>query len=141
MDFFTAFNISASALTAQRTRLNVISSNMANVHSTQTPGGGPYRRKDVVFSETRIGESFSNVLDSKIKGVDVTEIIDDPRPFKTVYDPYHPSADKDGYVRYPNVNVIEEMVNLLSARRSYEANVSVIKAAKNMVKKALEIGK
>ncbi len=141
MDFFTAFNISSSALSAQRTRLNVISSNMANVNSTQTADGGPYRRKDVVFSEKSVGSSFSNVLDSKIKAVNVSEIIDDPRPFKTVYDPYHPSADKDGYVRYPNVNVIEEMVNLLSARRSYEANVSVIKAAKSMANKALEIGK
>ena len=141
MDFFTAFDISSSALSAQRTRLNVISSNMANVNSTQTDEGGPYRRKDVVFSEKSVRSSFSDVLDSRIKAVNVSEIIDDPRPFKTVYDPYHPSADKDGYVSYPNVNVIEEMVNLLSARRSYEANISVIKAAKSMAKKALEIGK
>lgn len=141
MDFFTAFNISASGLSAERTRLNVISSNMANVNSTETPEGGPYRRKDVVFSSDSVKDSFSNILDEKIKGVKVSEIISDSRPFRSVYDPYHPNADKNGYVQYPNVNLIEEMVNLLSARRSYEANISVIKTVKSMARKALEIGK
>ncbi len=141
MDFFTAFNISASALSAQRTRMNIISSNIANINSTETPEGGPYRRKDVVFSERSPESSFSDILREKVKGVEVVGIVEDPRPFKSVYDPYHPNADKNGYVQYPNVNMIEEMVNLLSAKRSYEANVSVIKASKSMANKALEIGR
>lgn len=141
MDFFTAFNISASGLSAQRVRMNVISSNLANVNSTVTPEGGPYRRKDVVFSAMPVKSSFKEVLKDKINEVNVVEIVEDPRPFRTVYDPYHPNADKNGYVYYPNVNVMEEMVNMLSASRSYEANVSVIKATKNMALKALEIGR
>lgn len=141
MDFFTAFNISASGLSAQRIRMNVISSNMANVNSTKNAAGDVYRRKDVVFSAVPVKGSFSAVLDDKIKEVMAVEIVDDPRSLKSVYDPFHPSADKNGYVYYPNINVIEEMVNLLSASRSYEANVSVIKASKSMAYKALEIGK
>ena len=141
MDFFTAFNISASGLSAQRIRMNVISSNLANVNSTNSPGGGPYRRKDVVFSSMQVKNSFKDILKDKINEVNVVEIVEDPRPFKTVYDPYHPNADNNGYVYYPNVNVMEEMVNMLSASRSYEANVSVIKATKNMALKALEIGR
>ena len=141
MDFFTAFNISASGLSAQRVRMNVVSSNLANVNSTQSPEGGPYRRKDVVFSAAQVKSSFKEILKDKINEVNVVEIVEDPRPFKTVYDPYHPNADRNGYVYYPNVNVMEEMVNMLSASRSYEANVSVIKATKSMALKALEIGK
>ncbi len=141
MDFFTAFNISASALSAQRTRMNVVSSNLANINSTETPEGGPYRRKDVVFSASPAPSSFQEVLKDKLNEVNVVEIVDDTRPFKTVYDPYHPSADQNGYVNYPNVNVIEEMVNMMSATRSYEANISVIKATKSMAQKALDIGR
>ncbi len=141
MDFFTAFNVSASALSAQRVRMNTISSNLANVNSTQTPEGGPYRRKDVVFAAAPYTETFQESLKDKVNEVNVEEIVEDQRPFRTVYDPYHPNADAKGYVHYPNVNVIEEMVNMLSASRSYEANVNVIKATKNMANKALEIGK
>ncbi|MCX8044273.1 MAG: flagellar basal body rod protein FlgC [Desulfobacterota bacterium] len=141
MDFFTAFNISASALSAQRIRMNVVSSNLANAQSTETPEGGPYRRKDVVFSSIPTPGSFPSILKDKLNEVSVVEIVDDQRPFKSVYDPYHPSADQNGYVYYPNINIIEEMVNLMSATRSYEANVSVIKATKSMALKALEIGR
>lgn len=141
MDFFTAFNISASALTAQRTRMNVVSSNIANINSTETPEGGPYRRKDVVFSAVPAQSAFQQVLKDKLNEVDVTEVIDDSRPLKTVYDPYHPNADQNGYVYYPNVNMIEEMVNMMSATRSYEANINVIKATKSMAQKALDISK
>lgn len=141
MDFFTAFNISASALSAQRIRMNVVSSNLANAQSTETPEGGPYRRKDVVFSSAPVSGSFNEILKDKLNEVKVVEIINDQRPFKSVYDPYHPNADQNGYVYYPNVNIIEEMVNLMSATRSYEANVSVIKATKSMAMKALEIGR
>lgn len=141
MDFFTAFDISASGLSVQRARMNVISSNLANVNSTESAEGGPYRRRDVLVSAEPVGGEFSAVLDEKIKAVEVQRIVEDPRPFRTVYDPYHPSADAGGYVHYPNVNIIEEMVNMLSASRSYEANVNVIKATRGMALKALEIGK
>jgi len=141
MDFFTAFHISASALSAQRVRMNIVSSNLANAQSTETPEGGPYRRKDVVFSATPSSDSFHSILKDKLNAVTVADIVSDPRPFKSVYDPYHPSADQNGYVYYPNVNIIEEMVNLMSATRSYEANISVIKATKNMALKALDIGR
>ncbi|MEI6125801.1 MAG: flagellar basal body rod protein FlgC [Pseudomonadota bacterium] len=141
MDFFTAFNISSSALNAQRTRMNIVTSNLANINSTETPEGGPYRRKDVVFSAVPAQTSFREILKDKINEVQVDEVIDDARPFRSVYDPYHPNADQNGYVFYPNVNVMEEMVNMLSASRSYEANVNAIKATKSMALKALEIGK
>ena len=141
MDFFTAFNVSSSGLSAQRTRMNVVSSNLANINSTETAEGGPYRRKDVVFTSSPVQTSFEGMLQDKINQVHVSNIIEDNRPFRTVYDPYHPSADKNGYVHYPNVNVIEEMVNMLSASRSYEANVSAIKTTREMALKALEIGR
>jgi flagellar basal-body rod protein FlgC len=144
MDFFTAFDVSASGLSAQRIRMNTVSSNLANAYSTETAEGGPYRRKDVVFSAQPVRNSFNEILQGqmggKINQVNVVEIVEDPRPFKTVYDPYHPNADKNGYVSYPNVNVMEEMVNMLSASRSYEANVSAVKTAQEMALKALEIG-
>ena len=145
MDFFTAFDISASGLSAQRTRMNIISSNLANAQSTQTPEGGPYRRKDVVFSANPPQNAFKEILQGQLAGkinqVNVVEIVEDPRPFKLVYDPNHPNADRSGYVSYPNVNIMEEMVNMLSASRSYEANVTAIKAAQEMALKALEISK
>ncbi len=141
MDFFTAFNVSASGLSAQRVRMNIVSSNLANVNSTNTAAGGPYRRKDVVFAAEPVKSSFQNELESKVHEVRAAEIIEDGRPFRSVYDPYHPNADTNGYVYYPNVNVMEEMVNMLSASRSYEANVSAVKTTKQMALKALEIGK
>lgn len=142
MDFFTAFDISSSALTAQRTRMNIISSNLANIYSTESYEGGPYRRRDVVFSaEALEGREFNRVLRDTLHSVHVTDVIEDQRPFKSVYDPYHPNADKNGYVYYPNVNVMEEMVNMMAATRSYEANVNVLRTTKGMIQKALEIGK
>ena len=145
MDLDTAFMISASGLNAQKERLNVISSNLANVESTRTPEGGPYRRKDVVFSASAPANSFENTLSSANsnaeQGVEVSDVISDSRPFKQVYNPQHPDADASGYVLYPNVNPMEEMVNMISASRSYEANVTAFNATKNMALKALEIGK
>lgn len=137
--------ISASALTAQRLRLDVISSNIANVDTTRTEKGEPYRRKMVVFQEMNESSDFNEILRDKInysgKGVRVAAIIEDQRPFKIVYDPAHPDADEKGYVRMPNVNIVEEMVDMISATRSYEANVTAINSTKNMISKALEIGK
>jgi flagellar basal-body rod protein FlgC len=145
MGFFGSLDIGASGLTAQRVRMDIISQNIANVNTTRTEDGTPYRRKDVLFEE-RTG-SFSDVLaaaSDKIsngKGVRVTNIVEDTSEFKKVYDPGHPDADEDGYVNMPNVDVVTEMVNMISATRSYEANVTSINATKSMAMKALEIGK
>jgi flagellar basal-body rod protein FlgC len=141
MDFFTAFNISSSGLSAQRTRLNTITSNLANINTTQTPEGGPYRRKDVVFTAVEEKNSFNSILKDKVNGVKVEEIIEDSRPFKFVYDPYHPDANKEGYVAYPNIEMVEEMVNMLSASRHYEANINAVKTTTKMAQKALTIGR
>lgn len=134
--YFNVFKVSASALEAQRRRMNVITSNMANVNTTRTEKGGPYRRKDVVFSPLTIE---SNPVE--LQGVKITDIVEDPTPFKKVYDPGHPDADKDGFVEMPNVNIIEEMVNMVTAFRAYEASVSAFNTSKSMFLKSLEIGR
>ncbi len=138
---FNVFEVSASGMEAQRLRMNIIASNLANVQTTRTAAGGPYRRKDVVF--TTRANAFSGALDasrdSYAVGVKVAGIINDSRPFKYAYEPGHPDADTSGYVAYPNVNAVEEMVNMISASRSYEANVTAFKASKEMANKALEI--
>ena len=134
MDMFSAMKISATALEAQKVRMNVSASNIANVNSTSTPdGAGPYRRKDVHFS--------AYMLEEGAYGVDVTGIVEDPRPFRKVFDPGHPDADSEGYVTFPNVNIIEEMVNMMTAGRAYEANITAINNAKSMMMKALELGR
>ncbi len=144
MDFLTALNISSSALSAQRLRLDVISSNLANISTTNTPEGGPYRRREVVFAARPVTDNFGEVLNSEmeknLQKVEVLDVIIDRRPPKMIYDPQHPDANASGYVGMPDINVMEEMVNILSATRSYEANVAVINATKSMAAKALEIG-
>lgn len=145
MAIFTSFDISASGMTAQRLRSDIISQNLANVNSTSSQEGGAYRRKTVVFSE-KDATAFSDVLLSTAgtvgSGVKVTKIVEDyETPMNKVYDPAHPDADEDGYVTYPNVNVVTEMTNLISASRSYEANVTAFNASKSMALKGLEIGK
>lgn len=145
MDIEQAFSISASALDAQKARLDVISGNLANTESTRTPEGGPYRRKDVIFTAAAVGGSFEKALAAQNgnvpQGVEVSKIISDSRPFRKVFEPQHPDADLEGYVLYPNVNTMEEMVNMISALRSYEANATALGATKNMAMKALEIGR
>ncbi|WP_151735135.1 flagellar basal body rod protein FlgC [Paenibacillus tengchongensis] len=148
MNFGSSFGISASALTAQRLRMDVISSNIANAETTRASvvdgKAVPYRRKLVVL-ETSDNNSFANVLNSKMngqsEGVKVQSITDDPSPLKPVYNPSHPDADAEGYVYMPNVDITKEMVDMLSASRSYEANVTMLNASKAMVTKALEIGR
>ncbi len=131
---FSAMKVSATALEAQKVRMNVAASNIANVNSTRTPdGSGPYRRKDVHFSAYMMKEG--------VYGVDVTGIVEDPRPFRKVFDPGHPDADSKGYVTFPNINIIEEMVNMMTAGRAYEANITAINNAKSMMMKALELGR
>lgn len=147
MGFFSSLDIGASGLTAQRVRMDTISQNIANASTTRTEDGTPYRRKDVVFEERTDSNSFSSYLSdaaSKIsggQGVRVAKIAEDSSDFKKVYDPGNPDADTDGYVSMPNVDVVTEMVNMISSTRSYEANVTSINATKSMALKALEIGK
>ena len=145
MAIFTSFDISGSGMTAQRLRTDIISQNLANVNSTSSQDGGAYRRKTVVFSEKN-ATAFSDVLLSTAgsvgSGVKVTKIVEDyETPMSMVYDPAHPDADENGYVTYPNVNVVTEMTNLIDASRSYEANVTAFNASKSMALKGLEIGK
>ncbi|MFD1990926.1 flagellar basal body rod protein FlgC [Paenibacillus nicotianae] len=150
MRISSSFDISASALTAQRLRMDVVSSNIANAETTraQVVNGEavPYRRKEVVLSTNK--PSFADTLDSAmngsrsgINGVKASAIQEDQEPFKLVYNPTHPDADKDGYVKMPNVDNLKEMVDMISASRSYEANVTALNASKAMITKALQIGK
>ena len=145
MDFFDALNVSSSGLTAQRLRMNLISSNLANVNTTRTPEGGPFRRKEVVFEAVPIKSEFNEMLrdrtDARMTRVAVDSVTEDPRPPVIKYDPNHPDANEQGNVAFPNINLIEEMVNMMSAARSYEANVTAISTSKNMALKALEIGR
>jgi flagellar basal-body rod protein FlgC len=137
MSLITALDINASGLTAQRKRVEMASSNMANSQTTRTEDGGPYRRKDVVFQTT----NFGNSLETAMNGVKVSGTVEDSTAFDRHYEPGHPDADKEGYVSYPNVNVMEEMANLVSAARSYEANIGSISIVKAMINRTLEIGR
>ncbi len=135
MDIFRTFDISASALVAQKLRMQTISSNLANINTTRTPEGGPYRRRDVVFETVLMDEAGYS------EGVRVKDVVVDKRPPRVVYDPSHPDADKNGYVKLPNINLVEEMVNMMLATRAYEANVNSFNITKSMILKALELGK
>ncbi len=137
--WFRVMDVSASALAAQRSRMEAVASNLANAQTTRTPEGGPYRRRDVVFEATPVARAFDDVLAGAVRGVRVADVVEDPSPPRLRYEPGHPDADTQGFVAYPNVEVPVEMVNLLSAARSYEANVTVIEATKNMLLRALEI--
>lgn len=145
MDFISALDIGASGLSAERTHLNIISMNLANVNTTRTPEGGPYRRKSVVFQSQALDSEFTKAmrseLEREVKGVKVVGVVTDQRPFKRVYDPGHPDADGQGYVSLPDINVVEEMANMMTALRTYEANAATINSAKTMFNKALELGR
>jgi flagellar basal-body rod protein FlgC len=149
MSFWDSLRIGASGLLAQRLRLDVISNNIANAQTTRTEAGGPYRRQDVVFQAEGQRKGFlpaflaarHEALEPQNNGVRVAQIATDPSEGVRVYDPTHPDADDDGFVTYPNVNPVVEMTNMLSATRSYEANLTVIDAAKRMALKALDIGR
>ena len=140
MSLITALKISASGLTAQRQRAEISSINLANSETTRTIEGGAYRRKDVVFQTTTFGETFE-AANGGAEGVEVSEIVKDMRPFDRRFEPSHPDADQSGYVDYPNVNSMEEMANLVSAARSYEANLAAMNIVKTMISKTLEIGR
>lgn len=145
MNFFDSMQTSASGLTAQRLRMNLVATNLANTETTRTEQGGPYQRKEPVFAATPVQSAFGEVLKaelgSKPSEVNVVEVINDQRKPLLKFDPLHPDADPQGFVSLPNINVMEEMVNMMAASRSYEANVTAISTSKNMVQKALEIGR
>ena len=133
MSLFDIFNVAGSAMTAQSQRLNVVASNLANADSAVSANGQPYKAKQVVFSTMPVAGTEAN-------GVRVTAAVEDPTPMKQVYDPKHPLADEKGYVTMPNVNVVEEMVNMISASRSYQNNVDMMNTAKTLLLKTLTIG-
>jgi flagellar basal-body rod protein FlgC len=146
MGLFKAINSAASGLTAERLRMDTIANNIANVNATRTAEGGPYRRQMVIFEPRTNGESFASILSKSQNrgigdGVRVTGIVKSAEPLKMVYDPGHPDANEQGYVAMPNVNIVTEMVDMITATRGYEANVTAVNTAKNMAMKALEIGK
>ena len=146
MSVMSGMNISASGMSAQRLRMDIISSNIANVNTTRNENGEVYRRKTVVFAEKN-QNSFESILNKKTgasvgAGVKVTNIVEDTETaMNMVYDPSHPDANEEGYVTYPNINTVTEMTNLIDASRSYEANVTAFNATKNMALKGLEVGK
>jgi len=144
VDFFSALKVASTGLSVQRTRINLTSSNLANVETTRTAEGGAYRRRTAVVGAVPLSETFEEVfgdaLHDKTHGAEVVAVSADGGPGRLVYDPSHPDANGDGYVEMPNVNVINEMVDMLTASRSYEANVSAVKAIKGMAQSALEIG-
>lgn len=145
MSYFNAMNISSSALAAQRLRMNILSSNLANARTTRTPEGGPYKRQDVVFSAVPTGSPFEDFLDdtfmTQLRKVQVVDVHQDTKEPKKVFDPTHADADKTGYVMLPNIEVMTEMVNMITATRAYEANATALSEAKSMAVKALEIGR
>jgi flagellar basal-body rod protein FlgC len=148
MSFWQSLRIGASGLVAQRLRLDIIANNIANAQTTRTKEGGPYKRQDVVFTP-QVNDSFTpsfiaqstGLPQGSDGGVRVAAIVTDQTPGQQVYDPTNPDADAKGYVTYPNVDPVVEMTNMLSATRSYEANLAVVDAAKNMALKALDIGR
>ena len=145
MDLLTSLKISSSGLNANKKRMDSISSNIANAQTTRTAEGGPYRRKDVAFGAEPARDSFADILEGELgenaQVVNATEVISSNRPPILKYDPGHPDANAEGYVAMPNINVMEEMANMISTNRHYEANVTAINTTKSMAMKALEIGR
>ncbi|HWH19618.1 MAG TPA: flagellar basal body rod protein FlgC [Solirubrobacterales bacterium] len=146
MGLFDALNISASGLTAQRLRMDVTSANLANAETTRTPGGGAYKRQDVILQESSGSDTFAGSLagamggpDSAPAGVEVAAIVDDTTPTKKVYEPSNPQADGQGYVEMPNVNPVSEMTDLIDASRSYQANVTAMQTTKTVFAKTIEL--
>jgi flagellar basal-body rod protein FlgC len=143
MSLFGALSVSASGMSAQRARAEAITENLANAETTRTPDGGPYHRKDVVFETEQQSSPFSAIFQAQVgaaaTGVGVSEIIEDSRPPVLRYQPGHPDADAKGYVAYPDINPAEEMVDLMSASRGYQANVAAMSAVKDMVARSIDL--
>jgi len=144
MDLFKAMEVTASGLNAERSRMNTIASNLANAKTTRTAEGGPYKRLDPVFQAVPMSTKFEDLVGEKAaqatSSVKVQEIRQDDSPPQMVYDPGHPDADPNGYVAMPNVNVVQEMVNMITASRAYESGVTVMQTVKGMARSALNIG-
>jgi flagellar basal-body rod protein FlgC len=144
MDFFTALHVSGSGLTAERTRVNLASSNLANAETTRGPNGLPYQRLDPVFQAVAMegaGTAPAAPGAEPAMGVEVSKIVADTTPGKRVYSPGHPDADADGFVTFPNVNPVNEVVNLMSASRGYEANATAVETLKQMAQRGLDISR
>lgn len=146
MDFLTGMRVSSSGMSAQRMRMNTISSNIANINTTRTPEGGPYRRKDVVFEAMPDEKQFGDALrkaeyDKEAMRVQVSDVAVDRKAPMMKYEPDHVDANEDGYVAYPNINLTEEMTNMIMATRAYEANVAAMNATKDMAMSSLELGR
>jgi flagellar basal-body rod protein FlgC len=140
MSLFDSLSVSASGMTAQRTRAALLVENIANSETTRTPEGGPYRRKDAIFTTSSVGSEFASELESQLQnGVKVSSISVDDRPPERQYAPGHPDADADGYVSVPRVNPAEDMVDLVTANRSYQANVAAMTAVKDMIQKSIDL--
>jgi|SRR5579883_643460 len=142
MSLFSVLSIGASGMQAQRTRAEMLVQNLANAETTRTPEGGPYRRQDVVFETASVSSPFSSVLDAELhnsEGVAVSQYITDSRDPERRYLPGHPDADADGYVAFPRINPAEDMVDLMSATRTYEANVAAISAVKDMIERSIDL--
>lgn len=146
MNFLSAMEISSSGMAAQRYRINIISSNIANAQTTRTPAGGPYKRRDVVFGALPAPRTFEQELRQRVQPEDPLHVkvlgtVTVNRPSILKYDPSHPDANEEGYVAYPNIDPVEEMVNLMLASRSFQANVAAFNSTKNMAQRALDIGR
>ncbi|MEL5849194.1 MAG: flagellar basal body rod protein FlgC [Candidatus Igneacidithiobacillus chanchocoensis] len=135
MSLFSVFNVASSGLTAQSYRLNVVASNLANANSATSSNGQPYRAREVVFAAQPLGS-----IPAGVDGVAVAGVVEKPGPFKLVYQPGNPLADAQGYVKMPNVNPVDELVNMISASRAYQANVNVLETTKNLMQKTLTLG-
>ena len=147
MSILSSLNVSVSGMTAQRQRVNTISENIANANTTRTPQGGPYRRREVIFAAVSNDRTFDEELLAQDRSLDtatqvkVVGVVQDSRPPILRYEPGHPDANEEGYVAMPNITMMEEMVNLMEASRSYEANVAAFNASKNMWQSALDLGR
>ncbi|HXJ96871.1 MAG TPA: flagellar basal body rod protein FlgC [Terriglobia bacterium] len=144
MNLFAMFDVSGSALTAERERAEVVASNMANADTTRTAKGGPYQRQEVIFGSTPVGgssfaERLASAADGNVQGVQVVKVVGDPTAPIRRFDPSHPDADAQGYVSYPAINPVQEMVDLMGASRSYQLNVSALQSTKEMIQQSLEI--
>ena len=141
MNFLRCLEVSASGLNVQRKRMDIIASNLANIETTRTEKGVPYRRKMVVMSTKPPDREFDDVLNSTIEGVQIEDVVEDQSAFKKIYNPSHPDANDEGYLLKPNIDLVVETTNMMMAKRAFEANIAVIKATRAMVIKALELGR
>jgi len=141
MSLFSVLSIGASGMAAQRTRAELLVENLANAETTRTPEGGPYRRKDAVFTSISVESPFASAFDAEMReaGVGVAQVVTDPREPERRYLPGHPDADAEGYVAFPRINPAEDMVDLLGASRNYQANVAAISAVKDMIERSLDL--